>query len=48
MSGGSDDSKFFASVGYQNAEGVVITQGFERLNARLSIDTKLEISLMQG
>ena len=30
MSGGSDDSKFFASVGYQNAEGVVITQGFER------------------
>lgn len=41
MSGGSDDSKFFASVGYQNAEGVVITQGFERLNARLNIDTKL-------
>ena len=41
MSGGSDDVKFFASMGYQNAEGVVITQGYERLNARLNIDAKL-------
>jgi len=41
MSGGSDDVNFFASVGYQNAEGVVITQGFERLNARLNVDAKL-------
>ena len=41
MSGGSDNAKFFASVGYQNAEGVVITQGFERLNARLNVDANL-------
>ena len=41
MSGGSDDVNFFASIGYQNAEGVVITQGFERLNARLNVDAKL-------
>ena len=41
MSGGSDDVKFFASMGYQNAEGVVITQGFERLNARLNVDANL-------
>lgn len=41
MSGGSEDSNFFASMGYQNTDGVVITQGFERLNARLSADTKM-------
>ncbi|MEO9892832.1 TonB-dependent receptor [Aurantibacter sp.] len=41
MSGGSEDSNFFASMGYQDTEGVVINQGFERLNARLSADTKL-------
>ncbi|WP_298540718.1 TonB-dependent receptor [uncultured Aquimarina sp.] len=41
MAGGSENAKYFASVGYQNAEGVAITQGFERFNARLNIDTKL-------
>ena len=41
VSGGSEDVSVFASVGYQNAEGVVITQGFERLNARLNVDAKL-------
>ena len=41
VSGGSDDAKYFASVGYQNAEGVVITQGFERMNARLNVDANL-------
>ena len=41
MSGGTDDVNYFASIGYQNAEGVVRTQGYERLNARLNIDAKL-------
>lgn len=41
MSGGSEDINFFASLGYQNAEGVAITQGFERINARLNVDAKL-------
>jgi len=41
VSGGSENLRAFASVGYQNAEGVVITQGFERLNARLNVDAKL-------
>jgi len=41
MSGGTDDVNYFASIGYQNAEGVVITQGYERLNARLNVDAKL-------
>ena len=41
MSGGTDDVNYFASIGYQNAEGVIITEGFERLNARLNVDAKL-------
>lgn len=40
-SGGSDNSNFFASVGYQNIDGVTVTQDFERINARLSADAKL-------
>jgi TonB-dependent SusC/RagA subfamily outer membrane receptor len=41
MSGGNDTSNFYASVGYQNIDDITITQGFERLNARLNVDTKL-------
>ena len=41
MSGGNENSNFFASVGYLDTEGVVIKQEFERVNARLGIDTKL-------
>ncbi|GHC53951.1 SusC/RagA family TonB-linked outer membrane protein [Ulvibacter litoralis] len=40
-SGGSDDSNYFASVGYQNTDGIVRTEGYERLNARLNVDTEL-------
>ncbi len=41
MSGGTDDVNYFGSVGYQNTEGIVRTQNFERFNARLNIDAKL-------
>ncbi len=41
MSGGTDDINYFASLGYQDTEGVVITQGFERYNARLNLNAKL-------
>ena len=41
MSGGSEDVDYFASVGYLNTEGVVITQAFERYNARLNLNAKL-------
>ena len=41
MSGGSDNARYFASVGYQNTEGIVITQGFERANLRLNVDANL-------
>ena len=41
MSGGSENVNFFASVGYQDTEGIAITQEFERINARMNIDAKL-------
>ena len=41
VAGGSKDVKFFASLGYQNVEGIVRSQGFEKLNARMNIDAKL-------
>ncbi|MBS9462592.1 TonB-dependent receptor [Flagellimonas sp. 389] len=48
VSGGTDDVNYFASLGYQNAEGVIITEGFERLNARLNIDAKLGEKIRTG
>ncbi len=41
ISGGSEDVNYFASVGYQDTEGIVITEGFERINARINVDAKL-------
>lgn len=41
MSGGNENVNYFASVGYLNTDGIAITQGFERANARLNIDAKL-------
>jgi len=41
MNGGTEDVKYFASVGYQDTEGVAITQEFERVNARLNLDVNL-------
>jgi len=41
ISGGTDDVNYYASIGYQNTEGVVITQAFERYNARLNVDATL-------
>jgi len=48
ISGGTDDINYFASVGYQNNEGVVITQGYERYNARLNLDANLGSKLKGG
>ena len=41
ISGGTDDVNYYASVGYLQTDGVVITQGFERYNARLNVEAKL-------
>ncbi len=41
VSGGSEDVNVFASLGYQNIEGIVREQAFERYNGRLNLDAKL-------
>ena len=41
ISGGTDDVKYFASVGYLDTKGIVQTQAFERYNARLNLDANL-------
>ena len=48
MRGGSDDVKYFASVGYQDIEGVVLTQGYERINFRTNLDAKLNDKISAG
>ena len=48
MSGGTKDINYYASLGYQNTEGVVRTQGFERVNARLNLDATLNDKLKAG
>lgn len=41
ISGGSEDVKAFASLGYLNTEGIVREQAFERYNGRLNVDAKV-------
>jgi len=41
VGGGTENVNYFASVGYLNTEGVAMTQGFERVNARLNLDANL-------
>ena len=41
VSGGTEDAKYFASVGYLNTDGIVREQAFERYNGRLNVDAKL-------
>ena len=48
VSGGSDNTKFFASVGALSTDGVAQTQGFERYNARINVDTNLNDKLKAG
>ncbi|MGC6422149.1 MAG: SusC/RagA family TonB-linked outer membrane protein [Flavobacteriaceae bacterium] len=48
MSGGTKDVNYYASLGYQKTDGVVITQGFERVNARLNLDASLTEKLKAG
>ncbi|EDM45398.1 putative outer membrane protein, probably involved in nutrient binding [unidentified eubacterium SCB49] len=40
-SGGTEKSKYYASIGYQKTDGIVRTEGYERLNARLNVDSDL-------
>lgn len=48
ISGGTDDVKYYASIGYLNTEGIVTTQGFERYNARLNLDANIGEKFKSG
>ncbi|MEM7103222.1 MAG: TonB-dependent receptor [Bacteroidota bacterium] len=42
ISGGTEDLKYYASLGYLNTQGVAITQGYEKYNARLKVDATID------
>ncbi|MEZ4687014.1 MAG: SusC/RagA family TonB-linked outer membrane protein [Bacteroidia bacterium] len=48
ISGGTEDINYFASVGYLQTQGIAITQGFERYNARMNLNAKLSKRLSTG
>ncbi|WP_372752559.1 SusC/RagA family TonB-linked outer membrane protein [Mariniflexile sp.] len=48
MSGGSENVKAFASIGYLSTDGIVIGQGYERYNGRMNIDANLNDKLKAG
>lgn len=45
LQGGSDKLGYFASVGYNTQEGILVGNRFDRLNASLSLDSKLTSKL---
>jgi TonB-dependent starch-binding outer membrane protein SusC len=48
LSGGSDKSKYFASVGYFKQDGIMLGTGFERYNARFNSEHKVSKSVTFG
>jgi len=48
VSGGSENIKAFASIGYLNTEGIVKGQGYERFNGRMNIDANLNDKFKAG
>jgi len=48
IGGGSDDVRYYASVGYLDTKGIVQTQGFERYNTRLNVDANLSDRFKAG
>jgi TonB-linked SusC/RagA family outer membrane protein len=48
VSGGSENIKAFASLGYLNTDGIVKGQGYERYNGRMNIDANLNDKFKAG
>ncbi|WP_291071219.1 MULTISPECIES: SusC/RagA family TonB-linked outer membrane protein [unclassified Empedobacter] len=46
--GASDDTNYFASLGYNNEEGYIIKSDFERYNARVNVDSRVSKWLKIG
>ncbi len=39
--GGNDKLKYFTSVSYNNSEGILVSNGIEKISARLNVDNKV-------
>lgn len=39
--GGNDKLKYFTSVAYNNSEGILVSNGIEKISARLNVDNKV-------
>ncbi|MBU2947435.1 SusC/RagA family TonB-linked outer membrane protein [Zobellia uliginosa] len=48
VSGGSENLRAFASLGYLNTDGIVRGQGYERYNGRMNVDANLGKKLKAG
>ncbi|MCK0145183.1 TonB-dependent receptor [Arenibacter sp. F26102] len=48
VSGGSENIKAFASLGYLKTDGIVKGQGYERYNGRMNLDANLSSKLKAG
>lgn len=48
LTGGSDDTKYYFSVGYDSNDGIVDTQSFEKTMTRLSLDSKINETFKVG
>jgi TonB-dependent starch-binding outer membrane protein SusC len=46
--GGSDNLKYFTSVSYNKNEGIMISNGMEKISARLNIDDKVTKNIDMG
>ena len=48
LSGSSENTQYYMSLGYLNEEGIVKNSGFERFNARVNVDTEIREWLSGG
>jgi TonB-dependent SusC/RagA subfamily outer membrane receptor len=48
VSGGSENVKAFASIGYLDTKGIALKQGFERYNVRLNVDANVSKRITAG
>ena len=41
LNGGNQNTKFYAGVGYNKSEGIVLGSDFKRISARVNVDQKI-------
>ncbi len=48
VNGGNDKGQYSLSLGYTNSEGIIITSNYERINARMSVESQVKDWLRAG